>query len=140
MFKNKVDLLKKIDSNEKSIYLNKKLVKIIGSALYKSNPNDVDLVVYDNFTLNVLLSLKCDISEIHPIKVTKEQYENIENLQSFNNIAYSVSLDNNDDSIIFGKNYTNSKKLVFNNESLEFFNNKNYIKKLKKSLLNYYTK
>jgi len=121
-----------IKENPKSKYLDFSKVKVIGSSNYVEFPNDLDLITYDNETLNTLIALKVDIEKIHPIFVSEKLFNNFEEYISFYNVAVTRDLNG---TLYKSKNFIDDRELKYNINSYKFFNNLDKIKKFRDKLI-----
>lgn len=104
--------------------IDKTKFKIIGSYLYRNDFHDIDIVTADietGYQLK-LAAIKNKI-KIQIVFVSENEFINIENLLTFNNISFSWY----NGEYIFGENFTDSKTLSFNNKSLIKFKNSKVI-------------
>jgi len=106
--------------------------KIFGSSLFFDDPHDFDIAIYDlrvGFEISKLA--KEQNLKIHIVPIPKEGWDKLRNITTFNNTAAEFY----QGKIIYGDNYTNSKVLSVNNNSIAYFDNFAVIMKTRMKLL-----
>lgn len=116
--------------------IDKEKVKVIGSYLYSNDFSDIDIVTYD---IDTGWKIKEKAFEekilVQIVYVEKDEFDNLENLLTFNN----TSIVFHNGKYKLGKNFTSSKDLSFNNDSIKIFRNSQVIfKEIRKMKLKGY--
>jgi hypothetical protein len=133
-----MQLLTDILIREKEIFSKVKIddIRIAGSALYDPNYHDIDVFIDDtnDFLFAYLLHYSKKLN-LHPIKIPKNIFNNLEDYLSWKNTCVITKLDG---TIHFGKPYSESMTLQFNPISKTYFNSLSKVitagKKLEKSM------